>query len=128
MVMFDTNMILRYLLKDNEEMKEKAKSYLIAGNVTVTLEVVAEVVYVLRKVYSMERQIVSAMVKNFAELVNCAESDVLLLAVDTYATKNLDFVDCVLYAYNKIDGFEIATFDKKLLRLLNDGDGDDEQT
>ena len=129
MVMFDTNMILRYLLKDNEEMKEKAKSYLIAGNVTVTLEVVAEVVYVLRKVYSMERQIVSAMVKNFAELVNCAESDVLLLAVDTYSARNIDFVDCILYAYHKIHGFEIATFDKKLLRLINgDGDGDDEQT
>lgn len=126
---FDANMILRYLLNDNPDMYEKSKQLLKEDNVWVTLEVIAEVVYVFRKVYAMERQIVSDKVRAFAELVKCKESDVLDMAIDTYATKNLDFVDCVLYAYNKVDGFEIATFDKKLLRLLNGGKvSDDEQT
>lgn len=126
---FDANMILRYLLNDNLDMYEKSKQLLKEDNVWVTLEVIAEVVYVFRKVYAMERQIVSDKVRAFAELVKCKESDVLDMAIDTYATKNLDFVDCVLYAYNKVDGFEIATFDKKLLRLLNGGKvSDDEQT
>ena len=123
-VMLDANMVLRYLLNDNPIMYEKAKQLLKQDNVWVTFEVIAEVVYVLCKVYSMERQIVSNKVREFAGLVECRESDVLNLAIDTYAVKNLDFVDCVLYAYNKIDGFEIATFDKKLLQLLNG----DEQT
>ena len=123
-VMLDANMVLRYLLNDNPIMYEKAKQLLKQDNVWVTFEVIAEVVYVLRKVYSTERQIVSNKVREFAGLVECRESDVLNLAIDTYAVKNLDFVDCVLYAYNKIDGFEIATFDKKLLQLLNG----DEQT
>lgn len=128
-MMFDTNMILRYLLNDNSTMYEKSKVLLKQGNVWVTLEVIAEVVYVLGKVYSLGRQTVSDKVKAFAELVKCKENDVLNLAIDTYAAKNLDFVDCVLYAYNKVSGFEIATFDKKLLRLLNDGKvSDDEQT
>ena len=128
-MMFDTNMILRYLLNDNPTMYEKSKHLLKQGNVWVTLEVIAEVVYVLGKVYSLERQTVSDKVRAFAELVKCKETDVLNLAIDTYAAKNLDFVDCVLYAYNKVGGFEIATFDKKLLRLLNDGKvSDDEQT
>ena len=118
-VMLDANMVLRYLLNDNPIMYEKAKQLLKQDNVWVTFEVIAEVVYVLRKVYSTERQIVSNKVREFAGLVECRESDVLNLAIDTYAVKNLDFVDCVLYAYNKIDGFEIATFDKKLLQLLN---------
>lgn len=126
---FDANMILRYLLNDNPDMYEKSKQLLKEDNVWVTLEVIAEVVYVFRKVYAMERQIVSDKVRAFAELVKCKESNVLDMAIDTYATQNLDFVDCVLYAYNKVDGFEIATFDKKLLRLLNGGKvSDDEQT
>lgn len=128
-MIFDTNMILRYLLGDNPIMYEKSKYLLKQDNVWVTLEVIAEVVYVLRKVYTMERQTVSDKVKDFAELVRCKEIDVLNLAIDTYATKNLDFVDCILYAYNKVDGFEIATFDKKLLRLLSgEKVTDDEQT
>ena len=128
-MMFDTNMILRYLLNDNPTMYEKSKHLLKQDNVWVTLEVIAEVVYVLHRVYSLDRQMVSDKVKDFAELVKCKENEVLNLAIDTYATQNLDFVDCVLYAYNKVDGFEIATFDKKLLRLLNGGKVcDDEQT
>lgn len=128
MVMLDTNMILRYILDDNKKMADIVEEYITSCNVIITIEVIAEVVYVLRKVYSLERQMVSNEVKNFAALVKCNKSDVLNFAIDTYATKNLDFVDCVLYAYNKIDGFEIATFDKKLLRLLNGGKvSDDEQ-
>ena len=119
MVILDANMILRYLLNDNEEMNETAKAYLIAGNVSVTIEVMAEVVYVLRKVYGVEPQAIADMLIDFLELVECKDSDVLNLALKTYAVHNLDFVDCVLFAYNKIGGFEIATFDKKLLRLIN---------
>ena len=119
MVILDANMILRYLLKDNEEMQEVAKAYLIAGNVAVTIEVMAEVVYVLRKVYGVEPKAVADLLIDFLELVECRDCDVLILALNTYAVHNLDFVDCVLYAYNKICGFEIATFDKKLLRLIN---------
>ena len=119
MVILDANMILRYLLNDNEEMNKTAKAYLIAGNVAVTIEVMAEVVYVLRKVYGVEPQAIADMLIDFLELVECKDSDVLNLALKTYAVHNLDFVDCVLYAYNKIGGFEIATFDKKLLRLIN---------
>ena len=102
MVMFDANMILRYLLNDNEQMAEKAEQYLDAGNVWVTIEVIAEVVYVLKGVYSLGRD------------------NVLLLALDTYAERNLDFVDCVLYSYHAVKNVEIATFDKKLLKLISE--------
>lgn len=35
-----------------------------------------------------------------------------------YAKHSLDFVDCILYAYNKVKGYGINAFDKKLKRLL----------
>ena len=121
MVLFDANMILRYLLNDSTEMAEKAEEYLNAGDVSVTVEVVAEVVYVLRGVYSLERGKIAETLRQFLELVGCRDRDVLRLALDTYGARNLDFVDCVLYAYHKENGTKIATFDKKLLRLLEEG-------
>lgn len=120
MVIFDANMILRYLLNDNEEMVNQAKQYLIVGNVKVTIEVIAEVVYVLKGVYKMERQKIAEKIIAFLELVECKEREVLCLALNIYGKENLDFVDCVLYAYNRIEKSEIATFDKKLLQLLAD--------
>ena len=118
-VIFDANMILRYILEDNEKMADEVEEYIALYNVVITLEVVAEVVYVLRKVYCAERNAISEMLTEFVSLVDCRERDVLYVALIAYATYNLDFVDCVLYAYHKINGVEIATFDKKLLRLLN---------
>ena len=120
MVMFDTNMILRYLLNDNPEMSQRAEEYINAGDVSVTIEVIAEVVYVLKGVYSLGRDKISDTVKQFMELVYSQEKEVLLLALDTFSERNLDFVDCVLYAYHKVKGVTIATFDKKLLRLIGE--------
>ena len=118
MLIFDANVILRYLLDDNAEMAEKAEKYLAAGDVWVTVEVVAEVVYVLKGVYSLERDVIVKTVKAFLALVNCQEKAALLFALDAYAKEKLDFVDCVLYAYHAVNGAEIATFDKKLQKLL----------
>ena len=117
--MFDTNMILRYLLNDNVEMAEKAEQYLDAGNVFVTTEVIAEVVYVLKGVYSLDRDKIADTLKKFLELVHYEEKNVIDIALDTFEERNLDFVDCILYAYHKVKGIEIATFDKKLIKLLN---------
>ena len=91
---------------------------LIDGDVWVTLEVAAEVVYVLKGVYHLDRQEISEKLMQFLELAECKENIVLRQALHTYAVQNLDFVDCILYAYNKVKGIEIATFDKKLLHLL----------
>lgn len=112
-------MILRYLLNDNQEMADRAEQYLEAGEVFVTIEVIAEVVYVLKGVYTMERDMISDTVKDFLELVNCREMNVLNVALDTYAERGLDFVDCVLYGYHVIRGAKIATFDRKLLKLID---------
>ena len=44
MVLFDANMILRYLLNDDKAMAKRAEDCLNAGDVFVTTEVIAEVV------------------------------------------------------------------------------------
>ena len=52
--MFDANIILRYLLYDNTEIADKAEEYLTTRNAIVTIEVIPEVIYVLKGVYSIE--------------------------------------------------------------------------
>ena len=120
MQLIDANVILRYLLNDNQEMADIAEQYLNDGDVSVTIEVLAEVVYVLKGVYSMEHDKIADTAKGFLELVSCQETDVLNVAFDTYAERNFDFVDCVLYGYHAVKGVDIATFDKKLLKLIAD--------
>ena len=118
-VIFDANMILRYLLNDHAEMAKAAQNYLDEAVVTVTIEVIAEVVYVLKGVYRMDRSEIANVIGEFLQMVECRDSEIVLLALETYSHENLDFVDCVLYAYHRLDNLKVATFDKKLLRLLN---------
>ncbi len=120
MVIFDANMILRYLLNDNVEMADQAEKYLSEEKVTVTIEVISEVIYVFKGVYNMDRNEISNTVLDFLQIVECRDMEVLKLAVKIYGTENVDFVDCVLYSYHQVNGYSIATFDKKLLKLLND--------
>lgn len=118
MMLFDANVILRYLLNDHQEMAEKAEEYLQADDAAVTIEVVAEVVYVLKGVYSLERRTIAETLTAFLQLVECGEKEVLVRALDIYAKHSLDFVDCVLAAYHRVKGARIATFDQKLMKLI----------
>lgn len=43
---------------------------------------------------------------------------VIIHASKLYGETKLDFVDCVLIAYRKIEGVEVFTFDKDLNKLL----------
>lgn len=43
----------------------------------------------------------------------------LKLGIKIYTERNLDFPDCILYAYHIVRGYEIKTFDKKLNKLLS---------
>lgn len=120
MEMLDTNMILRYLLNDNKEMADEAEKIIKEGSAQVSIEVVAEVVYVLKGVYSIEREKIKLCLLDFMSEVEPIEPEVMKLGLETYAEQNLDFVDCILYAYNRIKGYKIKTFDIKLKRLLEE--------
>lgn len=70
----------------------------------------------------MSREESSETIGNFLGLVDCSDMDVLSSAVQTYGERNLDFVDCVLFAYHRERNIEIGTFDKKLLNLIRESD------
>ena len=51
MVVLDANVILRYLLNDNEAMAREAESIIKTEVTMVPIEVIAEVVYVLSLIH-----------------------------------------------------------------------------
>ena len=57
-ILIDANVILRYLLKDVDDVAEESSRIIERGAFTIS-EVLAEVVYVLMKVYYVERQEIS---------------------------------------------------------------------
>lgn len=122
MVMLDANIILRYLLNDDEQMAAEAEMVIKNVPVQVNIEIFAEVVYVLKGVYHIDRAEIGQCLLGFLSEVRTPEPEVLKLGIETYAKQNLDFQDCILYAYHKVKGFEIKTFDKKLSKLLQQGD------
>ncbi len=119
MQLIDANVILRYLLNDNQEMAQKARSLIASGKVYTKPEVISEVVYVLKKVYHIERCKIQTAIYCLFRDISCVEQECVLCAIDIYASISLDFVDCLLIAYHKINSEQVFTFDKKLDKYLN---------
>ena len=123
MKIVDANIILRYLLEDHAEYFEKAISIVEKNRILLINEVVAEVVYVLEKVYQIDRQTIKEGLFTFFENENIhiEKDNVLKEALILFAQKKLDFVDCLLFGYSKVGERKILTFDKKLLKYLDHG-------
>lgn len=120
MVLIDANILLRILLRDNLEMMEAAINFVEENDAFAHNEVIAEVVYVLRKHYKGEKIELCGEIMSIIEkqIVGVENKEAMLLALQTFATCNLDFVDCLLYAYNQVDCTQVFTFDKALNKLI----------
>jgi len=116
----DANIILRVILNDNADMTKQALDCLAKNDILIKNEVMAEVVYVLFKFYDVEKQDILKYISNIIKFknVHTESNKVILLALETFSHNNLDFVDCLLYAYNRVFGYDIFTFDKKLEKVL----------
>jgi len=118
-IAIDANIILRYLLKDNEELYFLANNFFEAvfsgEKIAYILQsVLAEVIYVLIKLYKIEKEQVIEVLEEFLSNKNIKVQDknVTITAIHLFKTSNIDFVDCLLCAYSK--KMEIFSFDKKL--------------
>jgi predicted nucleic-acid-binding protein len=124
MLIVDANIILRYILNDHEELSAKAAEIIENNEVTLTIEVACEVVFVLQKVYQVERVEIQAILSELLQegLVCLEKPELLLKALDCYAETSFDFVDCLLWAYHKVDQAMIFTFDQKLKKYIEGSD------
>lgn len=118
----DANLILRYLLQDAVQFIEQARDKIENHHIFIPNEVIAEVVYVLEKVYKVERVNIFDALQNLLTYSNITTHDksIFIEALKVYSEIKIDFVDSLLFAYSKIGGHTVFTFDKKLNQMLDE--------
>ena len=124
-IIIDANVILRYLLKDNEKFYKEAEALfddVFSGKKKIWImhSVIAEVVYVLLKLYKVTRKEIAEVLTQLVKIkgINVQDKEVLLDAFKIFKNRNLDFVDCLLCAYSK--KYQVISFDKKLNKCMNE--------
>lgn len=120
MSVVDANVVLRYLLDDHAELSPKAAEIIEQQSVTLPVEVGCEVVYVLQKVYAVERKDIQQQLANLVNegLVSMDKPAVFLKALECYGDSTFDFVDTLLWAYQTVEQQQVFTFDDKLLKYI----------
>jgi len=127
MEIVDTNVIIRYLMADIGELYSQAETLFteaIKGEkkLFIPQSVIAEVVFVLSKVYKIPRKEIASAISYFLNIKNCKiqDSKVVKVALDIYRKSNLSFVDSLICAYAKLNNFNLVTFDLELKKKCRD--------
>ena len=116
--LLDANAVLRYLLEDIQGQSDCVAETIEAG-AEVTVEVLAECVYVLSGVYYVSRSDIAESLGILLDEVTCRRKRVAAAALGLYSGSSFDFVDCVLAAEVSENGRQALTFDKKLQSLFS---------
>lgn len=120
MKIVDANVVLRYLLADVQHLFMKSKELLEHETIYLPFEVLAEIVYVLEKVYTVTRKEISGSLINLLKYQNIStyDSEIAIYAMKAFSDTKLDFIDTLLSAYKKVRNFEIVSYDKKLIKYI----------
>lgn len=122
--MADANTMIRCIIGDSREKILELEELRTTQKIIYTIEVIAEVVYVLTKVYNIPRIETSQAIIRFLKSRNimCKNEEVVIRALQLFAENRLDFVDNVLLAYHQVTGISIYSYDRKLMNAVNRGD------
>jgi predicted nucleic-acid-binding protein len=120
MIFLDTNIFLRYFLKENElvfRRLEKLFSEIILGNIigVANAMIIAEVVWVLSRSYKWNKEKICDNIEFILITPNIRFKDkaILVNAVNVYKEKNISFIDAYNYSFIRANGVtEIYSFDR----------------
>jgi len=120
----DTNVVLRYLLKDVPEQYAQAEKFFedvrTAKTKAVVLEgVLVECVHILLKFYQVPKRVAAESLVGLLQYKGMANKDKaeLVDALQTFAHQSMDIVDCLLLAKARHGKGRLLSFDKDLNRL-----------
>ncbi len=119
--LLDTNIIIRFLVGDNEKHLEKSTEYfhqIEQGSMEVEIlsEVLMEAFFVLTKFYKLPKIEVISDLKTILSFEGVVNKDKIILfeALNIIENKNIDFVDALICAKCKFQNYEKLSFDKEL--------------
>lgn len=119
MRLLDANAVIRYIYNDIPGQAEEVERLLKQG-AEITIEVLAECVYVFQSVYGIPQGEISTALEAFLGEVYCCREKVARKALRFYSGRNLAFIDCILLSEVVINNREIITFDKKLNKAITE--------
>ena len=119
--LIDTNVIIRFLLGDDEKFLQKSiEIFQQIEDASLQVEIVEgvlmEVFFVLTKFYKLPKQDVISDLKNILALEGVVNSDKIILfeTLNLMDIKNIDFVDALICAKSKLQGYGKLSFDKDI--------------
>ncbi len=117
--LLDANVIIRFLIGDNEEFLTQSISIFnnienASLEVEILESVLMEVFFVLTKFYQLPKKEVINDLKAILALNGVVNSNkaILIEALTLIEHKNIDFVDALICAKSKLQGYEKLSFDK----------------
>lgn len=120
----DTNVVLRFLLKDNKILYPKAKKIFEeaedgAINVWTTDVVILELIWTLKSLYKYDRFTIREKIESIIFLPNfeVLNKKLILQALQDFANKNVDFADAYNFQLAKKEDKKILSFDKDFRKL-----------
>ncbi len=120
----DTNILIRYLVKDNPALFTKAKGFFDkvknGTEKAIILEsVIAECIYVLTKIYKVPRDRASDSLVNLLHYKGVINEDrkELVLALTIFSDTGLDIVDSILCAKASGSDANLFSFDEELNKV-----------
>jgi len=121
----DANIFLRFLLNDHESFSRQARRYLEKAQrgevrLVLTTEIILEINYVLRSVYSLARQETAKKLQVIVRTsyVDVLERDLLVEVLDKYERINVDLADLILYEKAQMAEAGVLSFDKADMKKI----------
>lgn len=120
----DTNVIVRYLMKDDEVQYSKAKEFFDkvkhgSSKAIIIESVIAECIYVLTKIYKVPRITAAESLSDILHYRGIANDDQkeLINALTLFSERNIDIVDCILCVKAANAEVSLFSFDDDLNKI-----------
>lgn len=120
--LIDTNVVIRFLTKDHQELSKKSAEIfkkIEKGEIKAKIaeSVLAEIVYVIMKIYGKDREYTANVLKRILALKGVVNRDKTQLrkALSIFANQKVDIVDALLLSREK-QCLGVLSFDKDLER------------
>lgn len=120
----DTNIFLRFLLKDNENFYQQARNYITEAKekkivLILLTQVIFEIDYVLRGVYKLTHKESTDILKKLIKstYLQVEKRQIIAEALEKYGEQNIDLVDLFLFETAKNEKAEVLSFDKDFLKF-----------
>lgn len=124
--LIDANVVLRYLLNDDKDLFERASALLekvkIGEEIVIIPEsVLSECVYVLLKIYKINRPTIAEKLKGlflYKGIANPDKKD-LIDSLTLFEKTQISIVDCILCAKSLNRKMALFTFDDNLRKICS---------